>query len=62
MPIPDDKRTIDEDLDEDLDEAASDAESTSPFPSDLTIPLEVSEADAADQAREEPFDEGYPPS
>jgi hypothetical protein len=59
MSIPDDERTID-DVDEEIVESEEVPNEVSPLPEDLSIPLEVPEADAIEQALEVDGDEIYP--
>jgi hypothetical protein len=65
MSIPDDERTID-DVDEkivepdEVPDQAPDEVRVSPLPESLSIPLEVPEADAIEQALEVDGDEIYP--
>jgi hypothetical protein len=57
MSIHDNERTID---DVDNEVAASEDVKLPPIPEDLSIPLEVAEADAIEQALEVEGDEVYP--
>jgi hypothetical protein len=57
MSTPDDGRTVD---DGDHEGIEPDDVEISPLPEDLSIPIEVSEADAIEQALEVEGDEVYP--